>query len=175
MSDKLEQYIRKNAQDFDDLTPSSNLWDKIEQHNKKKSTHKYIFYVTGSIASIIIVIFLIQPALFNLKQNSGKGYTMSKEMIETELYYNNQILNKKRQVFKLTNHSPEIQKDIDLEMAALDSAMIQLKADLKDNIANQEVIEAMIQNYRLKLQILEDILLYIEPNLSENETKKEQI
>jgi hypothetical protein len=29
---------------------------------------------------------------------------------------------------------------------------------LKENISNQEVIEALIQNYRLKLQVLEDIL-----------------
>jgi hypothetical protein len=30
--------------------------------------------------------------------------------------------------------------------------------DLMDNIANEQIIEAMIQNYRIKLDILEGIL-----------------
>ena len=38
----------------------------------------------------------------------------------------------------------------------LDSVYISLKSDLKDNIANHEVIEAMIQNYRLRISILEE-------------------
>ena len=36
-----------------------------------------------------------------------------------------------------------------------------LKEDLKDNADNEEVVFAMIQNYRLKLDILEEILLQL--------------
>jgi len=32
-----------------------------------------------------------------------------------------------------------------------------IKNDLKDNVANDQIIEAMIQNYRLKLRILEEL------------------
>jgi hypothetical protein len=55
-------------------------------------------------------------------------------------------------------------------MAHLDSIRTDLKKDLKDNVANQEVIEAMIQNYRIKLQLLEDMLNL----LKQNETKSEK-
>ena len=38
-----------------------------------------------------------------------------------------------------------------------------MKADLKDNVANQEVIEAIIENYRLRIAILEELLTELKP------------
>ena len=35
---------------------------------------------------------------------------------------------------------------------------MELKDDLNDNADNDEVIQAMIQNYRIKLEILEEML-----------------
>ena len=43
------------------------------------------------------------------------------------------------------------------ESRELDKIYKGLKNDLKDNVSNEEVIEAMIQNFRLKLQLLEEI------------------
>jgi hypothetical protein len=65
-----------------------------------------------------------------------------------------------------------VREGIEQDLAGLDSALVQLKRDLKDNISNAEVIEAMIQNYRLKLAILEEVLGYIEPakNTQKSET-----
>jgi len=42
---------------------------------------------------------------------------------------------------------------------------------LNDNVANAQVVEAMIQNYRMKLTILEDIKGYLEQR--ENNDKKQ--
>jgi predicted CopG family antitoxin len=44
------------------------------------------------------------------------------------------------------------------DMEELDEVYLELKEDLKDNVSNPEVIEAMILNYRVKLEILEDLL-----------------
>jgi hypothetical protein len=35
---------------------------------------------------------------------------------------------------------------------------------LKDNVDNQDVIEALINNYRIKIQILEDMLIVLKQN-----------
>ena len=45
-----------------------------------------------------------------------------------------------------------------VDMEELDQAYEELKEDLKDNVANPAVIEAMILNYSVKLEILEDLL-----------------
>lgn len=44
----------------------------------------------------------------------------------------------------------------------MDEVLLQLKNDLNDDVANAEVLAAMIQNYRLKLEILEQTLQFIE-------------
>ena len=63
-----------------------------------------------------------------------------------------------KEVQKYTSNNPEIDKQLNYDLKELDNIYSQLKKDLKDNISNQEVIEALVQNYRLKLQVLEDIL-----------------
>ena len=51
----------------------------------------------------------------------------------------------------------------------MDRAFAELKQDLKDNADNAEVIAAMMNHYRLKLQILEKMLNEIQ---EENESEE---
>ena len=57
---------------------------------------------------------------------------------------------------------PSLQEELNFDMTELDRVYIELKDDLKDNMANQEVVEAIIENYRLKISILEDLLTEME-------------
>ena len=86
-----------------------------------------------------------------------------REFAEAEQYYTSEINSKRAEFFLLTAESPELQKDITNDLTDLDAIFLELKADLKDNAANEEVIESMIQNYMLKLEILEDMLEQIKP------------
>jgi hypothetical protein len=49
---------------------------------------------------------------------------------------------------------------------------VEIKKDLKDNISNQDVVEALIQNYRIKIRILEDMLTVLKANENNPEKKK---
>ena len=81
---------------------------------------------------------------------------------------------RKEEVFRLTASNPEVRHEIDDEMIDLDRAYNELKEDLKDNADNEEVIEAMIQNYRIKLDILEEMLRRLKhSNESQNEESHE--
>ena len=51
------------------------------------------------------------------------------------------------------------------DLEQLDEVYKELMNDLQDNADNEEVVQAMIENYRIRLQILEQIL---------NEIKGEQ-
>ena len=63
-----------------------------------------------------------------------------------------------------------VKEDLNL----LDSAYYELQQDLKDNVDSEEVISAMIQNYRIKLQVLEKVLDEIRTK-EEKETSNEII
>ena len=68
----------------------------------------------------------------------------------------------------------DLRKEINVELTELDYVFRELKEDLNDNADNEEVVVAMIQNYRLKLEILEDILMQLEPakeNTKNNENE----
>ena len=166
MTDKLEKHIDENRSSFDDLNPPIDMWERISQSTEKNKVgiKKLVVYRLSGAAAILIVallgyVYFSAPAS---QKNTVSEYY--EEMMETEQFYSKQVLIKKQQVFKLTSDQPEIKSDIEQELALLDTAMTELKNDLNDNIANSEVIEAMIQNYRMKLQILEDILMYLEPD-----------
>jgi hypothetical protein len=36
---------------------------------------------------------------------------------------------------------------------------VEIRKDLNDNIANEEVVQALIRNYRLRIELLEDMLM----------------
>jgi hypothetical protein len=99
---------------------------------------------------------------------------MVRELIEAEAYYTSIINLKKDEVFRLTASHPEVRHEIDMEMVDLDRVFSELKDDLRDNADNEEVIEAMIQNYRIKLNILEEMLHQLnESNDYQNEKDHE--
>jgi hypothetical protein len=67
---------------------------------------------------------------------------------------------------------PEVEKELDSDMARIDSICTDIRNDLKDNVDNQEVIEALIRNYRIKIKILEDMLLILKKSEDENSKKE---
>ena len=56
---------------------------------------------------------------------------------------------------------PEIKAELDSDLFELDSVYKSLRKDLNDNVANQEVIEAMIENYRIRIDILEEMMFFL--------------
>jgi hypothetical protein len=82
---------------------------------------------------------------------------------EAEAYYTNLVNQKLNELKPIMDNCPSLQEELNFDMSELDSVYSELKADLKDNMANQEVVEAIIENYRLKISILEDLLKEMEP------------
>ena len=85
--------------------------------------------------------------------------------------YTSQINFTKKEISRLTDNDPVLNKDINYDLEELEKVFRELKNDLKDNSDNEEVIEAMIQNYRVKLQVLKEILHQLEKSNNENLNK----
>lgn len=166
---ELEEFINKNRDQFDDLEPSPKVWTKINQNLPKQNN--WIIYTKriSSIAALLIIGFFISELRFIYKSSNIETSSLNDTIInnenselfaefnETEIYYTQMVNTKINELKVSVNYNGEIEQEINLEMNELDSIYSELKNDLKDNIDNQEVINAMIQNYRIKLEILEDI------------------
>jgi hypothetical protein len=169
--DKLEEHIRKNREDLDRYSPSKGIWKRIKRGLKKKKSPltKWL-----SVAAMVIVI--LGTALVLLRPGTGwsdNGSRTSRDirqiqnnpqLKETEIYYNNLINSLYREATPLMTGNPEIKKELNSDISQLDSICSEIKKDFKDNVSNQEVVEALIQNYRIKIRLLEDMLIILKGN-----------
>jgi len=176
--DKLEDHIRKNREELDVYTPSSGVWLKIRKRIRKGQTP---FFKWASIAAMVIVIlgtslFIIRRAYLNpdkgLAVNNIKASPENSQLKESEIYYNNLMNSLYTEATPFLTANPEIQKELSYDISHIDSLCLEIKKDLKDNIANKEVVEALIQNYRIKIRLLEDILTILKED--ENNPEKEK-
>jgi hypothetical protein len=169
--DKLEEFIKGNKADLDKYEPSKSTWRGIRVGLKKRRTISPVWFSAVAAVVLILGISIIIMYLFQKKNSdffsSNSGQPALKE---TEVYYKTQMNTLYLEAKPLLINQPVIARELKNDMAHLDSIRTDLKKDLKDNVANQEVIEAMIQNYRIKLQLLEDMLNL----LKQNETKSEK-
>ncbi len=169
-TDKLEKFILENRESFDDLEPRKDLFDGVEP--RKTNGNRFDLKIVLTRVAAVLVIFVASYYFHDFMQNRGSGKSsvatskvgkngQSKlylQLQEASFYYTSQIEDTKTMVFKLTGNNADLRQEINSELMDLDKVFQQLKSDLNDNVDNEEVIVAMIQNYRLKLEILKDIL-----------------
>jgi hypothetical protein len=180
--DKLEQFIAENRDQFDIHDPDDRVWQGIDKriHTDRKlpSLKKVI-----SWAAVVLITF---GASFLLQEYLHRNNTVTDikdkkhqkieipELREAEIYYANLVDEKILEIEPLLAGQPELGTVLKNDLAELDSIYAELQDDLKDNIANDEVVEAMIQNYRLKLEVLEDFQKYLRLNTNEEKADKNE-
>jgi hypothetical protein len=176
--DKLEEHIRRNREELDRYTPPAGVWRRVRKELKKeKSAAKQWL----SLAAMIVVILGTALVLFrpefrwsdSNKQNNGVDQLtqLTPQLKETEIYYNTLVNSLYKEATPLLTNNPEIKNELNSDLSQLDSICSDLKKDLNDNISNQDVVEALVQNYRIKIRILEDMLKVLKENENNPEKK----
>ncbi len=176
-----DDFIMRNREAFDSQMPSDQLWDRIASEvNVSQSGKRQLWFMHAKRYAAVAVVFLsVSIGLYTVFFSSTDGEdlqasVMSKEINDVSYFYETEIERKRAQVIALTAETPAIKEEVEMDFEALDIALVELKADLNDDVSNSEVLTAMIQNYRLKLQILEQILEFVEPTSTDNNTENEK-
>lgn len=177
MKDNLERFVAENRDQFDLCEPDQRLWKGIQSRvSRKKALQigtKGILWRAAAVIVIFTISFLVQEYLHRNNSLSGwKDRSINTDVIpelkEAEIYYTTLVNEKLTEIQPLINDFPDLSNELRNDLAELDSIYSSLKNDLADNIANDEVVEAMIQNYRLKLEILEDLLNFLQGSSKTN-------
>jgi len=176
MKDKLEKFILNNLEEFDSREPDIKLWNKIESNIRPRKSIRFKFIL--SRAAAVLLIFLISYMINRFTYEGFPKISFSRdkeieipELREAENYYTGVLNEKLDEIKPILAACPALEEELNYDLNQLDSLYSELKNDLKDNIANQEVIDAMIQNYRLRISILEEILSEIKPDKDESDKK----
>ena len=179
---ELEKFIQDNRDGFDSEIPDVDTWDKIVKLEPHKSKFTISWRVVASRAAAVVFIFVASYYFHEFtanrkvsKDENSITATFAKneqyqKFVEAEQYYNSKIVQRKKELFLLTSDKPVLHKEVNKDLDDLNQMLLSLKEDLKDNADNQEVIEAMIQNYMLRLEILEDMLNIIKSKQDKKET-----
>jgi hypothetical protein len=166
--EKLEDFIRKNREGIDDQYPSPEVWKGIRRDLLSRRP-----VILKRLAAAAVIIVVITAAIYHYTNENKDGFMNQKEssliknnpqLKETEFYYNNLVNSLYNEAVPLLAGYPDLRNEFLSDMSQIDSICTDIKKDLKDNVSNQEVIEALIKNYRIKIQILEEMLDLLKQN-----------
>ncbi len=176
MSDRLEEFVRQNREEFDFREPDPSIWLRIQPESapvvKERRSMRWL-RVAAAVAMIFAGsaagIYFLTGGKAEADQYSSELY---REIRETEQYYNQMVSQRYEELRPYLVGDPAAEEMLQMDMTELDEVYAELKKDLKDNASNPEVIEAMILNYRVKLEILEDLLNQLKEK--ENQDEKDE-
>ena len=172
MKDNLEKFISEHREEFDDKSPPKNIWLAIDQNLDQKSKKsarmipiwRYARVAAAAVVLIAIGVFIGQ----NMNNQTSEQVAFEEvfpEFFEAEQYYQTEVNTK---VAQLANYQYDAVIDEDLKQ--LDEIYAELQRELAEAPKDQQeqIINAMITNYRTKLSILERVLERIQSTNQEN-------
>jgi len=171
MSDKLKKFIADNEAGFDQL-PKAGHFDRFKQKQTQLSntqnSNKNSIQILYKIAAVFVLVVGIGWLFFNLgKMQGSQEFASSQntintngtnELAEAEYFFNQQVDVKKKEVMLFASHNNEATSQIMKELERLELQYIDLKEELAINGDNEQIINAMIENYRMRLSVLEKLL-----------------
>jgi len=166
--EKLEKYIIDNREDFDCAVPSLKVWAEIDKKLEQKQGRRIRMWrglrVAASVA-ILVVSGVVSGAYLNGNFNETEGAIakVAPQHAELERYYTQQVAQKTKQLVSLQHEGlGKVQEDL----RQLDETFVELMQEYQKLPpgSGELVIQAMLENYQTKLDILERVLEKIDHN-----------
>lgn len=174
--DKLKQFIESEER----IAPAPletappQAWEQIEKrlHERKKGRRKHILlHYSKRVAAAILLLVLVGGGIARLGADPEAQFAAQyPELAETEHFYE-QVLRKKQQVVSQKLGSAAYQQEIQ----TLETEYQRLKESLGEHTNQEQIINSMIQNYRLRLELLEQLLQQINEQEKDESDKNQSI
>lgn len=175
MKKSLEDIVEENRSLFDDLEPYEGHLERFRKklNSKAQKDIKSIVPYLLKAAVVTLLVTLSSLWLFdNFIVPLGKNVKISRfspEYKETEAYYMRQVELKENELYELDfSSNPEQLEMLQKELTEMDEVYSQLQKDLKKNSNDQRVINAMIDHYQTKLNVMSYIVNQLKEVQSEN-------
>jgi hypothetical protein len=159
----LEDLIKHNKDLFDDKEPMDGhlerfdwkLERKLHSHEVKRSIVPYL--LRAAVVTVLVTLSSLWAWDHFIRTNRG-GMTLgevSSQYKEVENYYMYKVNLMEDELQSLDfSNNPEQKKILDNELQSMDSVYVQLQKDLKANPNDDRIINAMIEHYQTKVDVL---------------------
>ncbi len=161
----LQEFIEQNRNFFDNEEPSENHFSRFEKRlqNKKRVSFFESNFFLKLAATIILLLSL---GIFTYKILIFKEISEVNEIIaeysEAEMYYQQNLNSKWSEFQKLQCQNLSADKEkVKKELFVLNKEYEILQKELLQTPNNQEVIGAMVKNYKLRIELIDNFIQQI--------------
>ncbi|MDO5971437.1 hypothetical protein Q4Q35_16645 [Flavivirga aquimarina] len=168
--DDFQKYIKENKALFDvHKADKSKLWANIEaglnpQESKTKTIKLWsnpIFKVAATIVIALGVFSLINIIIVGgVKQNSQNNLALQ-ELNDINSHYKGLVAYHVKLVNKNSQLSSQEKKEFLSFMDELDLEYELLKVELQKNLDSERILEAIVINYKKRIELIENLLSHI--------------
>jgi len=159
----IENIIKQDRMDFDNDEPRKDHFDRFQQklqthHDKSRWQWKELMKI-AAIVAIVMVASFASYQLRDLKTPQFSFGQLSPEYQEVENYFKANIDNQLDIISHLTKSSDiQEQNTIKEELESMDKMYNQLEEELQANPKDERIIQAMIEHFQVKNNILNRIV-----------------
>ena len=177
MMDNFEKHIRDNKDFFNDKKADKNkLWDAISKELDATEPKKVIplwrsrgFKIAASIILVLGLLTIAGPFLLQPNNASIETSYANKEVLDIEIHYKSLVEHQVKLVQEHPALSNEDKKEFLSFMQDLDDEYDELKIEMKKNLDNERILEALIGNYKKRIELIENLLIQINSSKKINE------
>ena len=172
--DNIEEIILNNLKELNDFEPKEGHFERFQaklnvQQKKKKITLNLVWKVAAAVVFVLLAVnqanIYFSPDKQNqILSNNNSDFSLasvSPEYKEVEFYYTNAInvgLNQWNTLMADGYISAEEQELMDIELSDFETRYKNLQTDLAANPNDERVINAMLEYYQSKLEIINMIV-----------------
>ncbi|WP_299251466.1 hypothetical protein [uncultured Aquimarina sp.] len=160
--DNFEKYIKENKLLFDEHKPDkAKLWQHIDIELNATSKEKIVpFWRSPMIkiaATIIILIGVFSLTTIFTASNESSNFA-NQELSDIDTYYKGLVSFQVELVKNNAKLSLEDKEEFLSFMKELDKEHLLLKEEMTANLNNEYILEAIVQNYKKRIELIENLL-----------------
>lgn len=161
--DNFEKHIRHNAAQFDEQkVDRDKIWAKIAKELHQEKSIAIPLWKRPMLRIAASVLLLVGIAAFFgqtlLSSGADKTQYASKELMEIDMYYKDLVSHQVQLVKNNPGLSEENKAEFLSFMDELDTEYEVLKKEMQKNLDNEQVLEAIISNYKKRIELIENLL-----------------
>jgi hypothetical protein len=178
----IEDIIRNNRDFFEEAEPSNGHMErfnrKLEKRFQTSSIKKSIvpYLLRAAVVTILITLSSLWTWDHFIRSGSSRMTLgqVSPQYKEVENYYVHQVNLMEGEIVNVDlKNNPEQKTALLKELKSMDSTYVSLQKELKANPNDERIINAMIEHYQTKLEVMTYIVNQLKTIRNENHNKTE--
>jgi hypothetical protein len=177
----IDEIIRNNKDLFEGHEPIDGHLDrfnwKLEKRLHSKDNKRSIvpYLLRAAVVTLLVTLSSLWTWDHFLRTDKG-GMTLgqvSPQYKEVENYYVHQVNLMESELLNVDlKNNPDQKKMLVNEMKSMDSVYVQLQKELKANPNDERIINAMIEHYQTKVEVMSYIVNQLKAIRNENKNKQ---